>query len=92
MPKEPIIHEIVVKVEKSEMACRIGEAAFGVTRPEGESAIEALEMLTEKARNGLFAAAEAAMQYFYECNKAALGDGVMLKPVSVPTPPPGKVH
>lgn len=97
MPEEPKVHEIVVKVYRAEMAVRIGEALFDITRPEGRTASEALAALSPASQDRLNAASEAVMMYFYECNQAALGDAVQLRAYAVPAdpaaPPPGeKVH
>lgn len=96
MPEEPKVHEIVVKVNPAEMAVRLGEALYGIARPAGKTASEALAALSPVSQDRLMAGAEAAMMYFYECNQAALGvDGgtLLTSPPEPAAPPPGeKVH
>lgn len=56
----------IAEFDEAELACRLLEAAGGMTRPDGLSAIQALAVLEEKQKAMAMRMAKAAMAYFAE--------------------------
>jgi hypothetical protein len=52
--------------EVAELACRIAEAITQSERPDGMTAAEALEDISEETRSDMLRAADRAMEYFVE--------------------------
>jgi hypothetical protein len=67
-----------IMMNNDELAVRMLEAAIGLSRPEGTSAVEALSALDFYAQTSMRAQAAAAMQYFHE-QMAAAGFAVDLQ-------------
>lgn len=59
-----------VKLDAAELACRIGEAFHGVTRPKGLTAAQAMDTLDPETRAYLMRGAAAAAGYVAECINA----------------------
>lgn len=58
---------MTMKLDQDELACRMLEAAVGVTRPHGLTAIESLMRGPAHLREAYQRAAVAAISYFIEC-------------------------
>lgn len=59
------------QVDEAELCCRMLEAAQGMRRPEGATAIEAIAQLDPDSRVWIRKQATAAMIYFMECLNAS---------------------
>lgn len=59
--------KIVAKISEAELAVRLCEANYGLRRPAGLTAEEALEHMDERVRDGWRRSAQAAMLYWAEC-------------------------
>lgn len=57
----------IAPVEEAELAVRMCEASYGLTRPAGYSAVQALEAMEEDCREGWRRAAQCALRYWAEC-------------------------
>jgi hypothetical protein len=57
----------VGSIDEAELAVRMCEASYGLTRPKGYSATQALEAMDEDCREGWKRAARTAMRYWSEC-------------------------
>jgi uncharacterized membrane protein len=57
----------IAEISEAELACRMGEAMLGMKRPPGLTAEQALDTVSDDARDALRQAARAAMEYWREC-------------------------
>lgn len=57
---------LVFELDQAELAVRMCEASYGLTRPM-PSAVKALAAMEEDSRAGWIRAAAAALNYFHEC-------------------------
>lgn len=55
------------EVSESELAIRMAEASYGLRRPTGSTAAQALDAMEDESREGWCRAARAAMEYWQEC-------------------------
>lgn len=62
--------KFMMEVSEPELACRMLEAAQGIKRPAGSTAVQALAHLDPESREWLQRQGEAAMAYFNECLNA----------------------
>ena len=54
-------------ISQAELACRIAEAALGQERPDGDTPEQAMDRMTDPARQQWLDAADACMGYLQEC-------------------------
>ncbi len=57
----------IAEISEAELAVRIGEAMLGMERPAGLTAEQALDTVSDDARDAIRQAARAAMEYWREC-------------------------
>lgn len=61
----------IVEMSRAELAVRLCEANYGLQRPEGLTAEDALEALELGVRAAWIRSADAAAAYFEECSARA---------------------
>ena len=57
----------IAPISEAELAVRMCEASYGLARPDGLTAEQALDAMTAECRDGWHRAARAAMNYWAEC-------------------------
>ncbi len=62
--------ELIVEMDEAELAIRLCEANYGMKRPTGLNAREAMDAMEEDVREGWRQSAIAAIEYFTECVNA----------------------
>jgi hypothetical protein len=61
----------ITAISEAELAIRMCEAQYGLIRPPGLSAEQALDAMEPASRNGWRRSAKAAMEYWSECIAAS---------------------
>ncbi len=62
---------LIAEISEAELAVRMCEANYGIKRPPGLSAEEALAAMDQECRDGWRRSVTAAMDYWRECIEAA---------------------
>jgi hypothetical protein len=57
---------VAIELDQAEIAIRIVEAISEAERPEGKTARECLDDLSDESRRNLFQASKAVAEYFFE--------------------------
>jgi hypothetical protein len=57
----------VAQIDQAELAVRMCEASYGLCRPPGMNARQALAAMEDESREGWMRASVAAMEYWREC-------------------------
>lgn len=59
--------DYIAPISEAELAIRMCEASYGLKRPPGLTAAQALDAMEDDSRDGWRRAAQAAMEYWREC-------------------------